>query len=316
MFSSPVMNLRKEPQSTMANQTFFDRQYRLKAGVAGEVGFTIGEPTPPHNSALHVSFSIEKTDSETLNTTKISVWNLNDAHINTLMEDNCMIEICAGYGNARPCIFRGTITNVQTALDGTDRSTDIEAIDGFGELRDTHVVLSYKGEVDVGTLIEACADKIGMPVLYSKTAEATVRSRKLASGYSCGGAVKSALTKICAIAGVKWTIQNGTLQIQNAGEPISNAVQVLSPETGLIGIPKRIYNSAVASGEDTGSTLKDSLFGYEVVYFLNGNIGVNDLVKLETKLVTGIFRVYKLQIDGDNLSGDWQCTAQLVEVAK
>ena len=64
----------------------------------------------------------------------------------------------------------------------------------------------------------------------------------------------------------------------------------------------------------TGSTLQDSLFGYEVVYLMNGAIGVNDLVKLESEEVTGIFRVYKLVIDGDNIEGDWQCTAQLVEV--
>ena len=89
---------------------------------------------------------------------------------------------------------------------------------------------------------------------------------------------------------------------------------MLSKDTGLIGIPKKIYNSAVAAGEDTGSTLQDSLFGYEVVYLMNGAIGVNDLVKLESEEVTGIFRVYKLVIDGDNIECDWQCTAQLVEV--
>ena len=113
---------------------------------------------------------------------------------------------------------------------------------------------------------------------------------------------------------LKWSIQNGILQIAYNNETVSTSVQVISAESGLVGIPKKIYNSAATSGEDTGSTLQDSLFGYEVVYFMNGNIGVNDLVKLESKLVTGLFRVYKLQIEGDNLEGDWQCTAQLVEV--
>ena len=47
---------------------------------------------------------------------------------------------------------------------------------------------------------------------------------------------------------------------------------------------------------------------------MNGAISVNDLVKLESEEVTGMFRVYKLEIHGDNTEGDWQCTAQLVEV--
>ena len=298
----------------MANEVFFDRQYRFKAGVAGEVGFEIGEPTPPHNSALHISFSVEKTDSQTLNTTKISLWNLNEAHINTLMKDNCTVEICAGYGNARPCIFRGTVTNVQTALDGSDRATDIEAVDGFGQLTDTYVSLSYKGKVSVDVLIEALASQIGTPILYSPSAKGVAKNKVLASGYSFVGAVKTALKNVCGFAGLNWSIQNGTLQVQKQGEAVNQAVQVISPETGLIGVPKRIYNSAVTSGQETGSTLQDSLFGYEIEYFLNGNIGVNDLIYLDSKVATGVFRVYKLQIDGDNLSGDWMCTAQILEV--
>lgn len=51
----------------------FDRQYRLIAGQAGQVGFEIGEgPTP-----LHVSFSFQKADLKSQNTGKVSIWNLN-----------------------------------------------------------------------------------------------------------------------------------------------------------------------------------------------------------------------------------------------
>lgn len=297
----------------MANQ-YFDRQYRLSAGTAGGVGFEIGEPTPPHNSALHISFSVERTDGQTLNKTKITVWNLNEAHINTLMKDNCAVFLSAGYGKARPLLFKGTVTNVTTALDGSDRATDIEAIDGFGEVKDTYVVLSYKGSISVYDIIEKAAEQLGTPVVYSKTAQTRAKSFQFSSGYSYVGSARSCLTKVCGGVGLNWTIQNGTLQVQKAGEAVSTVAQLLNADTGLIGVPTRIYNSAVASGTDTGSTLQDSLFGYEVTYFMNGNIGVNDLVKLESRVVSGLFRVYKLQIDGDNLSGDWQCTAQLVEV--
>ena len=293
---------------------FFDRQYRLTAGVAGEVGFTVGEPTPPHNAPLHISFAIERTDSKTLNTSKISLWNLSEKHINTLMRDGCQIILNAGYGNGMPCIFKGTVTNVVTELDGADRATEIEAVDGFAEVKDTYIVLSYSGKVNAHTLIEACAEKLGMSVVYSPTAVIKSKQTYLSSGYSEVGPAKNILTKVCTLAGLKWTIQNGVLQVQKTGETLSSAVHTISPATGLVGVPKKIYNSAVASGEDTGSTLQDSLFGYEVVYFMNGNINVNDLVKLESRIVTGVFRVYKLNVEGDNLAGDWQCTAQLVEV--
>lgn len=297
----------------MSNQNF-DRQYRLRAGVAGSTGFEIGEPTPPFNKALHISFSLERTDSSTLNTAKFSIWNLNKSHLNTLAKTNCLLELNAGYGERRPCIFRGTISNVITELDGADRMTEIEAIDGFAETKDTFITVSYKGRTLAKTVLDDASKKMGLPIKYSTNARTVALRACFSKGYSYVGAAKNVLTAACKIANLSWTIQNGTLQITRKGESISTIAQVLSKETGLIGIPKKIYNSAVAAGEDTGSTLQDSLFGYEVVYLMNGAIGVNDLVKLQSEEVTGIFRVYKLVIDGDNLEGDWQCTAQLVEV--
>lgn len=298
----------------MADLTLFDRQYRLKAGVAGSSGFEIGSDEGETRQAIHCSFFVEKTDGAALNTTKISLWNLNDAHINALMRTNCSIELCAGYGTRRPCIFRGTVSNVQTQLDGADRLTEISAIDGFAEIKDTFVTISYKGNVAAIKVLEDVAGKLGLPVVYSTKAKTAVTLSSFSFGYCFVGAAKNALAEACQISKTLWTIQNGILQIRCNGETASNVAQLLSKDTGLIGIPKKIYNSSVAAGENTESTLTDSLFGYEVVYLLNGAIGVNDLVKLESKMVTGFFRVYKLIIDGDNLEGDWQCTAQLVEV--
>ena len=50
-------------------------------------------------------------------------------------------------------------------------------------------------------------------------------------------------------------------------------------------------------------------------YFLNGAINIDDYVKLESDTVTGYFRVYSLEISGDNVSGDWICKARLLEVS-
>ena len=47
---------------------------------------------------------------------------------------------------------------------------------------------------------------------------------------------------------------------------------------------------------------------------MNGAIGINDTVKLQSSTANGYFRVHKVTIDGDNLDGDWICTAQLIEL--
>jgi len=37
-------------------------------------------------------------------------------------------------------------------------------------------------------------------------------------------------------------------------------------------------------------------------------------VKIDSKFLSGFFRIATLDIDGDNLSGDWKCKARVLEV--
>lgn len=80
---------------------------------------------------------------------------------------------------------------------------------------------------------------------------------------------------------------------------------MLNSDTGLIGIPKRI---AIGTGTNKSQT------GWEIEYFLNGAIGVNDVIQLSSSTANGYYRVYKVTIDGDNQQGDWICTAQVLEI--
>lgn len=61
----------------------FDRQYRLAAGKAGSTGFEIGSGKRP----LHVSFSVEKADTNSQNTAKVTIWNLSDEHLAELSKN-------------------------------------------------------------------------------------------------------------------------------------------------------------------------------------------------------------------------------------
>ena len=104
------------------------------------------------------------------------------------------------------------------------------------------------------------------------------------------------------------------LQIRRKNEGVSTAVHKLNKETGLINIPKRIYSSQTANTDSTTDTTADTLYGYEIEYFMNGAIGIGDRVYVESKIVTGMFMVTSITTEGDNLEGNWQCTAQVTEV--
>ena len=89
---------------------------------------------------------------------------------------------------------------------------------------------------------------------------------------------------------------------------MSKEVYLLSADTGLIGFPERVQ---VSNSDSDGK----NQVGYDIEYLMNGAIGIGDYVKLDSKIVSGFFRIATLDIDGDNLSGDWKCKARVLEVA-
>lgn len=276
----------------------FDRQYRLTAGPSGQTGFEIGAG----NNPLKIEFSLQKADLTSANTGKVSVWNLNPEHLAILNRSNCALSLRAGYGNRISLIFAGKVSFASTTIDSADRKTEIEVVDNLITIRNTFVSVNYKGNIGWKTIIDDVAAQIGAVVVYSYNAT----FGNLSNGFSFVGLAKDVLTKACNSCGLSWSIQNGILQIHKSGDTMSRQVHLISVETGMLGIPERVV---VEKDDDAGT----NLMGWDVEYFLNGAININDYVKLESKTVSGYFRVYSLEHSGDNVSGDWISKARLVE---
>jgi len=280
----------------------FDRQYRLAAGPAGSTAFEVGATTPESPTALHIRFEVDKCDTETPNTATISLWNLNPEQLAVLNEKDCVVTLRAGYGSNMPLIFVGTVTYVETSLDAGDRETYLELADGRIELRDSYVSLSYSGVINTKKVIEDVAADMGIPLSFSYNAQ----FHDLPAGFSYIGPGRVALDKACASSELQWSIHNGILQVKMMRDTMTRQVYLLDPDSGLLHIPKKINY-----GED--SKKSGDQFGYEIEYLLNGAIGIGDYIRLESKVVKGYFRIKSLGLRGDNLEGDWMCTAKLIE---
>lgn len=281
----------------------FRRTYTLKCGKSGEQGFQVGNTYNAIDDVLHISFSIEKCDVESPNTAKVQVWNLSDENLKILDQKDCIVELKAGYNMNNTLILVGNVTAVTTTPENADRMTELAVMDGRVELRDTVISLSINGPVNCRDLYEQVAGMMGLPILFAQDLTFSV----FPNGFAYIGKAKGILHKISEYCGHNWTIQNQIIQITLPGRAISSNGFLLSYETGLIGIPKRI---TIGSSTDK----KESQTGWEVEYLLNGAIGVNDVVQLQSSTANGYYRVYKVTLDGDNLQGDWICTAQLLDI--
>lgn len=278
------------------------RRYILEIGPQGGTGFRIGGEYGKEE-VLHVSFSVEKSDAESANTCKIEIWNLADETLKLLDEKDNAAYLKAGYERNVPLIFAGIITNVQTELDGSDRLTRLEVTDGRVALRDTTISTSINGKVDSHDIYEMIAKEMGLTIDFANDLE----FKTFPNGYSFVGKGRNALQRVANANGHAWTIQNGIIQVTIPGRPINTKGYLLSSKTGLISIPKRV---TISEHSDSN----DSLTGWEVRYFLNGAIGINDVLQIQSSTANGYYRVCKLNIDGDNFEGDWLCVAQVLEI--
>lgn len=288
----------------------WDRQYRFVAGKAGAAGFEVGEAV--NGRALRIVFDLEKTDVESSNTGTITIYNLNNEHVALLKEKDCMIALKAGYGANLPLIFSGNITTEYTSDDGPDRETEIQVADGRVAIRDTFVSVTYAGETLAQSIYNDAIGQMGITCVYSLKAQELLKAFKLPNGFAYVGTAANCLSQMGAMCGLNWTIQNGVCQILFPGDPITTQCFILDESSGLINIPKSITINAETTTNE--GVTQEPLHGYEINYLLNGAIGVNDMIQLVSKNVSGFFRIRNIKISGDNYGPTWICTAQIIEI--
>lgn len=276
------------------------RTYTLKAGVRNQTGFLVGNVESADQIALKIDFEIEKADVKSPNTGKITIWNLSDDNLKILEQEKCIVELKAGYDMTMPLALVGAVASVTTSPDNADRQTELQVADGLISVRDIYITVSLNGVVKSQDLYALIASEMRLPIVFSEE----LAYVDLPNGFSFVGKAKDALQKVATYNGHIWSIQNQIIQVTYSGRPLSPIGYVLNSSTGLINVPKRV----------TIETQSSKQTGWEVEFLLNPAIGVNDVVRIESKAVNGLFRVQKITHKGDNYEGDWISTAQVFEI--
>lgn len=293
---------------------FFSNAKQFGKDALGDLnnsmGRELGKPNESTGRALRCQFSCEVGDSSSSNTGKITLWNLADETLRLLEQEDCLIELSAGYKDDLPTIMGGTLTYFETEQSGADQQTTIEFVDSFTSCRDNTVSLSYSGTVSGDKIVRDAAQIMGCEVKFSKSAKLIDFTN-----FAFVGAGKTLIERVCNRSKMRWSLQNGIVQICALDEPITMAAYVLSASTGLIGSPKPVFESASTSDKKSSNASKrKAKKGIEVTYALNGHIQVDDYVKVDSKPYKGNYRASKIKFTGDTEGDDWKCVALFVEV--
>lgn len=305
-------------------QQRFDRVYRF---IIGKGKDAIEISNVNNSRSFHVEFDVNKTPSEKPNVNVVTVCNLSPTTRHKLEEPDQLCELYAGYRDESGPLLTatGAVTDVYSySRDGTVY-TEIAFYDGWLELRDKVVSISYEKGSNAHTVIRRVGGVMGLPLVMTQG----LPNHTWQSGFSYTGSAHGALTRACAAAGLSWSIQNQAIQVTQINGHTQREAVVISSSTGMIGAPeplrKGAYERAPVNenlrGGKGGKRSKNTVEirstrqpqdGYRVRTLLLPQVNPQDAVIVRSESLSGVFRATEVRHQGSLYDGDWQTELTLV----
>lgn len=270
----------------------FDRKIEVSIGESGKTGFLYRD--------LRIGFKVEKSLSDKPNKATVKIYNLAINNRSQVEKTNNAVVIKAGYGQEIDNIFSGDVSKAFTEQDKTDFITTIESGDGEIAYKTSVIEKSYSKGTDLKSVFSDLINQTGLQIGDISG----VVNEKLLSGLSLSGSVRDQISILSERQNSEWSIQDGAVQIISKGTATKESAILISATTGMIGIPKKRFE------KDTSG--KDKELGIEVTSLLNGKIKPGRLIRVESKLISGDFKVQKVIHEGDNYAQEYYSKIEAV----
>lgn len=300
---SAISNFKFSPNA----QYLFNRAYAVNLGppkqtTALQYG-TIGTNPAP----LRVKFEVEKTIfGASPNHTKLELYNLS-TESRSAIKKGYLVELLAGYStlkNKSPLIgtiFTGNVFMAKSDRSGPEIITTLECLDGGSSITYATLDKSYGPGAtlvqiltDIATAMSVTTDS--NPAGMNAGVAVGIPNQIYNNGFICKGPCKDSLNNLLQPQGLEWSIQNGNLNIIPKTAYDGNTAEVVSMETGMIGVP--------------------SLNEYFVQFtsLLNPRLAPGALVQLisTNTLLNGYYKIRKAKYTGDSHENNWQVACEAV----
>jgi hypothetical protein len=233
-----------------------------------------------------IAFNVEKTGSGgSSNKAKIDIYNLSQDSKGFVEQKNIKVRLEAGYNGELTTLFFGDVKRVNHARSGPDILTTIESGDGEENLVNAHIELSLAEGAKLSQIVDKAVSAIGL-------AKGVIKGIPIISytnGFTFSGPVRDLLELVARRGNLKWSVQDGALDIFPDASDTGEAAVLLNENTGLLGLPNKT--------ED----------GFELTSLLNPLLSPGRKVIVESTTLTGrkTYKVDKATHVGDTREGDW-----------
>lgn len=259
-------------------------------------------------SALRISFSIQKNLSWSTNTASVKIWNLSQENRNRIKDYGDQIILSAGYREdaGEQLLFIGNTTQVSHAYDQPEIVTTLDCGDGERILNQKSITVSFKEKVPVRQVVQTIADQLGLSISEFTATDNVVYEQ----GFEYAGMGKNALDKAVLRLGLRWSVQNGKLQIIPQYGTTSKPAIEINADTGMIGIPQRYTDKRAAVYLDGPRT------GYIVQTTLRPDILPGDRLNIKSERIglNGPYAVFSIKHEGDLFGPNWRSIMEVILV--
>lgn len=273
----------------------FNRDVRVIAGpVTIDARTAAGERQP----LLKLTFDVTKNLDREANKCSLAIWNLKETNRKALQEKGLEVIIEAGYVDERNQIFKGDLEQAVIRKETVDWIVEVDFGDGSKQLKTARINESLRGPQSVGSILQKVTDALGLDPgnLKEKVQSDGARSvlKELLQNVVLSGKAADVLDEIASSAGLRYSVQDKTLQFLGKGEAIRGSSIPLNESKGLLGSPE--------IGEEGVVTARS---------LLNGRIKPGTTVNLESVLLRGDYIVQQVRHIGDTWGDQWETQIEM-----
>ena len=262
---------------------------------------------------LRMTFQVKQDLTKNTNTADISIFNLAEASRNAIQGrpdsgvPGTAITLWVGYaqGAGLQVLFRGFVTEVGHTFDPPEVRTRIQVNTDAATDLTSRASLSYAEGTLASRVLADVAKQIGLPLEFLSKFQDT----PFLQGYAFGGRLRDALDEVTGKLGLQWSNQNGRLRILQPGTSTGKTTAVLSPGSGLIGSPERLWRTL----DDPAAAQKPT--GWKFKCLLRPEIVPGDMVGLRSREIdpARAFAVQNVTHNGDTNGDDWTTTGECLD---
>lgn len=285
---------------------FFDRDYRFMIGKGGDV-------VPVMTAPFEFEFDVKKTLVKGQNYSRFKIKNVSREKLEKMIIPDQYLWLEAGYlDSGINKISSGRIIDGQIIYNGTEVEGEFVILEGLELFRDGTISVSMPENSTSDEVMREMAKQLLIPL--NKMPE--VDNKIFPYGFSFYGDAKKGIDIVCGSAAAQWSVQDDAIQVLTKGGNTGRTGYLISEDSGMKDHPSRQLESAkhysTKGDKPTTVSKKGKQTGWEVTTVLIGKIQPGDLVQLQSKTVSGTFKVHEVHHRGA-FSGNWDTTLTLVD---